>query len=158
MDESPYRTPVDSHLTQGGGVDTLIPLGKRVGRLRYCALSFLLFSLFLSIYPLSTIAWLPAVISGLLVILFSLAVIVWQLILMIQRTRDIGRRAYWALLMFVPIINIFYGLFLMFWRGAYGENQFGSSPHEKLSFSLIIFCFAGLLLFYSYSYFQALQL
>jgi len=152
MNESPYKTP-ESQLDEKPQVfiDRVVPLGKRVGRFRYFALNLLLFAAFMSLYPLARTLGLDSILVGIGVVIAGVVLVVWPSILVFQRTMDIGGRAYWGLLAFVPVVNLFYGIGLIFWKGTPGKNMHGVEPIEKTSINLLLLVAALLMFFYSVS-------
>ncbi len=46
----------------------------------------------------------------------------------IRRCHDLDRSGWWMLLSFIPLINFFFGIYLLFIRGTYGANRFGPDP------------------------------
>ena len=48
--------------------------------------------------------------------------------LAIRRLHDLGRSGWWWLLVFVPIVNLFLGIYLIFFKGQTGTNRFGPDP------------------------------
>ncbi len=48
--------------------------------------------------------------------------------LVVRRLHDIGVSGWWSLLLLVPFVNLAFGLYILFRRGAQVENAFGSVP------------------------------
>lgn len=46
----------------------------------------------------------------------------------IQRLHDLGKSEWYALLFFIPLVNIFFILILLFKKGELKDNQYGSAP------------------------------
>jgi uncharacterized membrane protein YhaH (DUF805 family) len=46
----------------------------------------------------------------------------------IKRSHDRGRSGFFVLLLFVPLINLWAGIELMFFRGTSGPNKYGEDP------------------------------
>lgn len=46
----------------------------------------------------------------------------------IRRFHDLGKSGIWAFLLFIPIINFFVVLYLLFCRGSDGPNEYGDDP------------------------------
>lgn len=57
--------------------------------------------------------------------------LVGQLSLSIRRAHDLNRTGWIVLLSFIPIINIFFALYLLFFRGTMGSNKYGDDPLEN---------------------------
>ncbi len=60
--------------------------------------------------------------------LINVAAIVIQIMLGIRRTHDIGKPGGWMILVVVPIVNIIWGLVLIFKKGDTGANKYGPDP------------------------------
>gem|GEM_PF-2471221 len=45
-----------------------------------------------------------------------------------RRFHDLNRSGWWSLLFFIPIVNLFVGLYLLFKKGTKGPNRFGPDP------------------------------
>lgn len=124
-------------------------LHGRIGRVRYLAFSFLAMTL-LSI--------VMGVLTGLLsmmlkksdlmgagvigALLINIPVILVAVVMTKRRLHDLDRTGWAALFMLIPILNFFFGLYLMFASGSEGANRYGPKP-VKNSVLLVI---AGLLL------------
>ena len=50
------------------------------------------------------------------------------IMLIIRRLHDIGRSGWWWLLVFIPLINVIFGIYLMAKKGETGPNRFGPDP------------------------------
>jgi uncharacterized membrane protein YhaH (DUF805 family) len=57
----------------------------------------------------------------------------------IKRWHDLDKSGWLSLLLFIPIVNFFVGIYLLFAKGAEGDNQYGSSP-EKASTVALVAC------------------
>lgn len=64
-------------------------------------------------YPVSAIATVSAVMLG------------------IRRCHDLNRSGWFYLLMFIPIIDFFVALYLLFAAGTPGPNQYGADPLDS---------------------------
>ena len=62
--------------------------------------------------------------------LINVAAIVIQIMLGIRRTHDIGKSGWWMFLIVVPLVNIIWGLVLIFKKGDNGMNEYGIDPLE----------------------------
>lgn len=59
-------------------------------------------------------------------LLFILFILFYSLKISIWRLYDLNQSAYWELLMNIPIINLFFGIYLFFVKGTEGDNRFGA--------------------------------
>jgi len=51
--------------------------------------------------------------------------------LMIRRLHDLDKGGMWALLNFIPVVNIIFFIYLLCVKGTDGYNQFGEDPLAK---------------------------
>ena len=101
-------------------------------------------------YFIRTILWglLGLVIYGIPVAIFNIACspdtaatldAIWYLVffvfslpgsvmLGIRRLHDLDKSGWWYLLLFVPLVNFFFALYMLFCKGTYGNNQYGPDP------------------------------
>lgn len=74
--------------------------------------------------------------------LIGLGMLAAGVVLMRRRLNDLDKSGWFSVLMFIPIINFFMGLYLMFFPGSEGANRWGPKP-VKNSVGVIV---VGLLL------------
>lgn len=48
-----------------------------------------------------------------------------------KRLHDLDKSGWMILLMFVPLVNFFFGLYMLFADGTVGPNQFGADPKNR---------------------------
>ena len=60
----------------------------------------------------------------------ALYISIYQVSAFIRRLHDIDKTAWLTLLVFVPIINFIFVLYLFFVKGTQGANQYGADPLE----------------------------
>ena len=63
--------------------------------------------------------------------LINVAAIVIQIMLGVRRTHDIGKSGWWMFLIVVPLVNIIWGVVLIFKKGDNGMNEYGADPLER---------------------------
>jgi uncharacterized membrane protein YhaH (DUF805 family) len=68
--------------------------------------------------------------DGILMILYSLAVLIPSIAVAVRRLHDTGRSGWWVLIDFVPLIGPIWLLVLMVLDSQPGENQYGPNPKE----------------------------
>lgn len=76
-------------------------------------------------------AGLAVAISGVfwvVVVAGYLAMIVVSVIFLIQRLHDLNHSGWMCLLMFIPLVNFFFMLYVIFARGTQGSNNYGLRP------------------------------
>ncbi len=62
--------------------------------------------------------------------IYSLAVLLPSLALLIRRTHDIGKSGWWVLLLLVPIVGAIVILVFLCTPGEPGTNKYGTNPNE----------------------------
>lgn len=132
----------------------MMSLSGRIGRVRYFAyvlgvnvlsyLSFLGLAAITSFLPRSVenvmlIILMPVGVIALIVYFFSLAK---------RRLNDINLSGWYVLFGLIPIINIVFGLVLIFWPGNPAVNRFGAMPSRNNSAEIIasVLGFFGIIL------------
>ena len=46
-----------------------------------------------------------------------------------KRCHDLGKSGFFGLLMLIPIVNFFIGIYLAFFQGDLNDNEYGLSPY-----------------------------
>ncbi len=158
--ENPYQAP-ESDVSQAQNNKPYQPkflsAHGRIGRLRYLAY---LSGLYLLAIPVAGVFF--AIITsvsdgegGIMMGLFSLmalaayiALLVFVFILAKRRFNDMNKSGWLSLLMFIPLVNLFIALWLIFGRGTVGPNNFGAEPNKnplgvKILAGVMILLFVG---------------
>lgn len=106
----------------------------RLGRLRYLAYSFGL-SVVIQLIATITVGLasvipgdIGAILTMIIMIVAYIMLLVTSFFILIKRIHDVNRSGWLLLLLLVPLINIFFGLYMLFARGTDGENNFGPPP------------------------------
>ena len=60
----------------------------------------------------------------------SVAAAIPSFMLMIRRLHDLNRPAWWCIGVFVPLVNLVLGIYLLFFKGTDGPNDYGPDPLE----------------------------
>jgi len=110
----------------------LTPQG-RIARTRYWLFAVVGMAALIAVSPLAF-----AMIGRAALVVFL--PIYWLLIcLMAKRCHDIGRSAWWLLLLPVPLIGLLWVFAVLgFRRGQQGDNQYGPDPHRPAPGYLIV--------------------
>ncbi len=137
--DNPYQPP-QSPLAQSSGeyasLSILTPRG-RLGRMRFLVYSFavgLVANVLVGILQavLGVAAMDPdAMASGALpagMMLVMIPMLVINLFIAIKRLHDLDMSGWWVLLFLVPLLNVLFGLYLLFAPGTDGPNRFGPPP------------------------------
>lgn len=62
---------------------------------------------------------------------FSLFSFVSNIMMDVRRLHDLDLSGWWMLLMLVPLVNIFFALYMLFFKGTEGPNQYGDDPLQS---------------------------
>ncbi len=138
---NPYQTP-SGQLTvneEGHGDIRFFSPSIRIGRLRYLAHGFLFAIAFYAI--LAAGLGLAIGVSGFFWVLVAAAYIgfvVVTVILLIQRLHDLNHSGWLSLLMFVPLLNFVFALYIIFAPGTKGTNNYGLQPPPNKTWHWIL--------------------
>ena len=104
--------------------------GGRSRRLEYGMFAILVIvaSLALTLMDMAVGTFSSSSQIGLFSGIFTLAIIVPSIALGVRRLHDFGKSGWWYLVILVPVINIIFGLVLLFVPGNVGPNRFGPDP------------------------------
>lgn len=69
-----------------------------------------------------------AIMIVLLILVFVILATYASFVLIIKRFHDLDKSGWMSLLMIIPMVNFFAGIYLLFFRGTDGPNQFGPPP------------------------------
>jgi len=137
MDANPYSAP-DAELGSGSSDvydPSIFSFNGRIGRLRYLAYSAgMMFLLMLVMIPLIGVSALTgeaeamSLVGMLAMVLFYIGAIVLSVMFAKRRLNDLNRSGWWFLLSFVPIVNLLLTIYLVFFPGTEGGNNWGAAP------------------------------
>lgn len=60
--------------------------------------------------------------------IIGIAAIIGSASLMVKRLHDLDKGGIWVLLALIPLVNFFFGIYLLFFKGTDGYNQYGEDP------------------------------
>lgn len=142
-DVNPYIAP-DAALETGHDETyspSIISFQGRIGRLRYLAyslgVSLVMMIAMAVVMPLLGASMMMvggggaegmSIISVLFVGVFYIATIVFSVMFAKRRLNDLNRSGWWFLLFLVPIVNLLLAIYLIFFPGTQGSNNFGPAP------------------------------
>ena len=72
-----------------------------------------------------------SILIAILGFIIGVAVIIGSVSLVVKRLHDLDKGGLWALIMIIPIIDFFFGLYLLFAKGTNGYNQYGEDPLQS---------------------------
>ena len=49
----------------------------------------------------------------------------------VRRLHDLDKSGWWMLLLFVPLVNILFYIYILFFKGTEGPNQYGEDPLQQ---------------------------
>ena len=102
----------------------LFSFDGRIGRWMY----FKLFSfsyLMMTIFILIMVNIFNNMFGAILLLIFTISYVWLSFALIIKRLHDVNKSGWLSLLSFIPLINLFLGLYLLFVKGTMGANQYG---------------------------------
>jgi uncharacterized membrane protein YhaH (DUF805 family) len=124
----------------------------RLGRLRYLAYSFGLSFLIqlMSGVAIALSATVPGEIGSAITLIFMIVayimLIITSFFIIVKRLHDVNKSAWFMLLFLIPLINLFFGLYLLFASGTEGSNNYGPPPPPNSRGVVIAaFLFIGIL-------------
>jgi uncharacterized membrane protein YhaH (DUF805 family) len=136
VEANPYVSPTSDVTHDAGefGHPAVFSFKSRIGRLRYLAR--------VSLFTLASYAVFGALVaaaigadadgSGAEIIAIYAALFVASIVFAVmfatQRLHDLNRSGWMSLLLFVPLVNLFMGLYLLFTGGTEGQNEYGLAP------------------------------
>jgi uncharacterized membrane protein YhaH (DUF805 family) len=113
----------------------------RIGRLRYLAYGVGIYLVFMVIMMgvavivgMSMAAGGESAMSAVVVILMGIlyiAMIVMSVMIAKRRLNDLNRSGWWFLLFIVPLINFVMAIYVIFFPGTEGSNNFGPAPERN---------------------------
>ena len=140
-EQDPYKTPegnlVDADA--GGYCDTryFSISGLRLRRVRYLGqvalVSLIMYAIAIPAGLLmATGSSIALAVSGIVLFVVYVAAIWSSFALMIQRLHDLNRSGWFLLLILVPLVNFAFFIYMIFWPGTPGANNYGQpSPPNK---------------------------
>jgi uncharacterized membrane protein YhaH (DUF805 family) len=153
---SPYTPPtaaVADAATEFGEI-SIFSMKGRLGRLRYLAYGFgitLIGQILLAMMGGVGAAFqndTGNILSLIGIVVVYIAVVVVSVILAVQRLHDLDKTGWLYLLILVPLVNIIFGLYMLFARGTDSANRYGNPPPPNsmgvvVGAWLLIFVFLG---------------
>ena len=145
--ENPYNAP-QAELDNGSEElysPSVFSFNGRIGRLRYLAYGVgSMFLLMLAMIPLGAATAFMGGEAGastgsmIAIVVIYAAMIVLSVMFGKRRLNDLNRSGWWFLLSIVPIANLLLTIYLIFFPGTDGNNNFGAAPEANSIGVLII--------------------
>ena len=146
-DVNPYDAP-DASLDTGQEElyqPKVFSFNGRIGRMRYLAYSIgVNFLLMLVMVPLAGASAFmggdptTSMIGMLGIGIFYIVTIVVSVMFSKRRLNDLNRSGWWFLLFIIPIVNLILAIYLIFFPGTSGDNNFGAAPTANSTGVLIL--------------------
>lgn len=108
---------------------SVLSLCQRLGRLRFACYQFgaaLVSGLLIALFLLLSVELLPQWVGWGVAAVTSMALLVYQIGLLIRRLHDMGKSGWWVILAFVPLVNLPFQLYLYLGDGSSMMNRFGT--------------------------------
>jgi len=159
-DQNPYATPDATLQTASSGTynPSIFSFTGRIGRLRYLAyntgVNLLLFAAMIPIVGTTALMGsgepdMSAMggIGAIVMILVYIATFVVTIMFGKRRLNDLNRSGWFILLMIIPIINLALIIYIVFFGGTDGDNNYGPKAVENtLGVKVLAFLFPALML------------
>jgi uncharacterized membrane protein YhaH (DUF805 family) len=137
---NPYAAPdaALSDITEDETYDPQIfAVEGRIGRLRYLTYSWLIMIVLMFVIGIIAAILVPTLarnnpgaVAGAMLLVY-IPIIAVSIIMAKRRFNDLNKSGWFTLLLIVPFVNIFAGLYLTFWPGTKGTNEFGPRPAKN---------------------------
>lgn len=111
----------------------LLQLNGRIGRARYLAYGLLLNLVLVACLLIVALLGGGVGDGSFTELVYGIVALAMALVLGRRRFHDLGRSGWFALLLVVPVVNLFVSLWLIFARGDAGANRFGpaAAPNTR---------------------------
>ena len=138
--ENPYNAPQAALDNAGDELysPSIFSFNGRIGRLRYLAYGVgSMFLLVLAMIPLGAATAImggeTGISAGSMIAMFVVyaAMIVLSVMFGKRRLNDLNRSGWWFLLSIIPFVNLLLTIYLVFFPGTDGSNNFGAAPEAN---------------------------
>jgi len=149
-DKNPYESPLTKEgLTELASYKPRIFSTKgRIGRLRYLAYSLIYNIIIMFLVGIVSAVLVPMMAGNtsgeagiavtFMMILIYVPIILVFFIVARRRLHDLDRTGWLTLLMIVPLINVLFGLYLLFGPGSPETNKYGPPPQVNTALEIIV--------------------
>lgn len=131
---NPYTSPQTTDLTGARDEAPVVPrvfsYSGRLGRMRLVAYTFYMSLITVPLgWAAMALMFAGSWLLGTLVYIAVLGVsLVFGLSLYVRRLHDLNQSGIWVLLLVLPLVNLCLLIYLLFFRGVDGANQYGPEP------------------------------
>lgn len=130
--QNPYQTPTGNLAGDDGyGEINFFSPSSRIGRVRYLAHGMLVSLIFYAVFAVLVVLGMLAernVLFWILMVPLYLGLVYCSVLFMVQRLHDLNRSGWLWLLIFIPLINFLFVLYIIFAPGVKGSNDYGLRP------------------------------
>lgn len=116
-----------AYVEEQGWQEMFFSTKNRLNRKRYLIRAVELWAVTFVISFVAAIV-LPESLLSVFVTFFGLVTTGSSISLGVRRCHDVGKSGWWMLLIVVPVVNFFWGLYLFFQAGEIGDNEYGPDP------------------------------
>ncbi|MCJ8312191.1 MAG: DUF805 domain-containing protein [Saccharospirillaceae bacterium] len=138
-EQSNYSAPNSSINLQKNTTETYQPsfmsLDGRIGRMRWLAYG-MGFNIIVSI--ISKLIATGNDLGTALSVFFLLVQVAFWIVLAIRRLNDLNKSGWLSLILFIPIVNVAFLLYLLFAPGTADENNYGLPPNENTAGLIVL--------------------
>ena len=71
------------------------------------------------------------VVQGILSFVLGIFQLAANIMMGVRRLHDLDKSGWWMLLLIVPLVNLFFCLYLLFFKGTEGPNEYGDDPLQQ---------------------------
>lgn len=145
---NPYESPKSNTFTNSDETyqPKLFAWNGRIGRLRYFAYAMVASLVTMVILGILAALLIPGLASGgmsesasvILVLILYIPLIVISVFLMKRRLNDLDKSGWWQLLYLLPLINLLFAIYILFWPGTKGSNSYGLQPAKNSTLLVIV--------------------
>ncbi len=149
MENNPYQSPDSQQSTESAGYQSVkvFAMNQRIGRVRYLAYSFMATLLmFVGLILIGGVLGAlasggsPEAMVGIFVIIYAIFGIVSlfvSVVLGVRRLHDLDKTGWLWLLFLIPIVNLGMMIYLLFFPGTEGDNQYGKKPEPNTALTWV---------------------
>ncbi len=141
---NPYASPHADVSSHTDGDETYTPkawaMSGRIGRVRYLAYAIgLPIAIIMGAGVVAALAQMHAIGMALASLLYIAAIFI-SFLMAVRRLNDLNQSGWWSLLSFVPFVNFFFGIYILFFPGTAGRNNYGPAPTKNTGGVIALAC------------------
>lgn len=148
---NPYNAPTADLSQKNSDTDDYAPaffsVKGRIGRVRY--LAYTLAPSFVIIFLAGMFVAILIPMTGnrpLLALTVYIPVFILLFIMGVRRLHDINLSGWFSLFSLIPLVNMLFGLVLLFIPGSQGTNRYGPRPRKNSTSVIVVACLSAVLI------------